>query len=68
MRKSHSIAPPKRLLRWKKATPRAATSSGFDADSNHDHYDEPVDVRWLCHCHHTRLHDYGGDMFPVRTA
>jgi hypothetical protein len=24
-------------------------------------------VRWLCRRHHTRLHHYGEDMFPIRT-
>jgi hypothetical protein len=35
-------------------------------DAHHDHYDEPLRVRWLCRRHHTRLHHYGEDMFPVR--
>jgi hypothetical protein len=25
-------------------------------------------VRWLCRLHHTRLHHYGEDMFPIRDA
>lgn len=35
-------------------------------DAHHDQYDEPLRVRWLCRRHHTRLHHYGEDMFPVR--
>lgn len=35
-------------------------------DAHHDHYDEPLLVRWMCRRHHTRLHHYGEDMFPVR--
>lgn len=35
-------------------------------DAHHDQYDEPLKVRWLCRRHHTRLHRYGEDMFPVR--
>ena len=26
---------------------------------------EPLKVRWLCRRHHTRLHHYGEDMFPL---
>jgi hypothetical protein len=41
---------------------------GIEAvDAHHDQYDEPLAVRWLCRRHHTRLHHYGEDMFPVRT-
>jgi hypothetical protein len=25
-------------------------------------------VRWLCRRHHTRLHHYGEDMFPIRNT
>jgi hypothetical protein len=40
---------------------------GIEAvDAHHDQYDEPLKVRWLCRRHHTRLHHYGEDMFPVR--
>lgn len=35
-------------------------------DAHHDRYDEPLNVRWLCRCHHIKLHHYGEDMFPVR--
>lgn len=35
-------------------------------DAHHDHYEKPLRVRWLCRRHHTRLHHYGEDMFPVR--
>lgn len=34
-------------------------------DAHHDHYDKPLNVRWLCRRHHTKLHFYGEDMFPV---
>ncbi len=34
-------------------------------DAHHDRYDEPLNVRWLCRCHHVRLHQGGEDMFPV---
>jgi hypothetical protein len=37
-------------------------------DAHHDQYDEPLCVRWLCRRHHTRLHHYGEDMFPVRNS
>ncbi|MBO9134984.1 MULTISPECIES: hypothetical protein [Rhizobium] len=41
---------------------------GHDAvDAHHDEYDEPLRVRWLCRRHHTRLHRYGEDMFPLRS-
>lgn len=30
-----------------------------DVDAHHDQYDEPLEVRWLCRRHHTRLHHYG---------
>lgn len=42
---------------------------GIEAvDAHHDQYDEPLKVRWLCRRHHTRLHHYGEDMFPIRDA
>lgn len=42
---------------------------GIEAvDAHHDQYDEPLRVRWLCRRHHTRLHHYGEDMFPIRNA
>ena len=42
---------------------------GIEAvDAHHDRYDEPLQVRWLCRQHHTRLHHYGEDMFPVKSA
>ncbi|WP_281517596.1 hypothetical protein [Ferranicluibacter rubi] len=42
---------------------------GIDTvDAHHDQYDDPLDVRWLCRRHYTRLHHYGEDMFPVRTV
>ena len=34
-------------------------------DAHHDHYDEPLAVRWLCRRHHVKLHHYGEDMFPI---
>lgn len=34
-------------------------------DAHHDHYDQPLNVRWLCRRHHTRLHRFGEDMFPL---
>lgn len=39
-----------------------------DVDAHHDHYENPLHVRWLCRQHHTRLHHYGEDMFPVGAA
>ena len=35
-------------------------------DAHHDQYEQPLMVRWLWRLHHTRLHYYGEDMFPVR--
>ncbi|KAA0689478.1 hypothetical protein DTW90_31375 [Neorhizobium sp. P12A] len=37
-------------------------------DAHQDQYDEPLQVRWLCRRHHTRLHHYGEDMFLVRRS
>ena len=34
-------------------------------DAHHDHYDQPLAVRWLCRTHHVKLHHYGEDMFPI---
>lgn len=34
-------------------------------DAHHDRYDEPLSVRWLCRRHHSMLHSYGEDMFPL---
>ncbi|MEE2859663.1 MAG: hypothetical protein ACU0DH_05990 [Paracoccus sp. (in: a-proteobacteria)] len=34
-------------------------------DAHHDRYEEPLNVRWLCRRHHTKLHYYGEDMFPI---
>lgn len=39
-----------------------------NVDAHHDHYDDPLEVRWLCRRHHTRLHHYGEDMFPLRST
>lgn len=40
---------------------------GIDAvDAQHDQYEDPLTVRWLCRRHHTSLHHYGEDMFPIR--
>jgi hypothetical protein len=39
-----------------------------NVDAHHDQYDDPLDVRWLCRRHHTRLHHYGEDMFPLRSS
>jgi ribosomal protein S27AE len=39
---------------------------GGAVDAHHDRYDEPLKVRWLCRLHHTRLHNRGEDMFPIR--
>ncbi|RJE78486.1 hypothetical protein DWB67_17445 [Paracoccus sp. JM45] len=36
-------------------------------DAHHDHYDEPLNVRWLCRRHHIQLHFYGEDMFPLQS-
>lgn len=36
-------------------------------DAHHDHYDQPLNVRWLCRRHHIKLHFYGEDMFPVHS-
>ena len=42
---------------------------GIEAvDAHHDQYDEPLHVRWLCRRHHTRLHHYGEDMFPIKST
>ena len=42
---------------------------GIEAvDAHHDQYDNPLQVRWLCRRHHTRLHHYGEDMFPMRSV
>jgi len=47
--------------------PIACEVCGVEAvDAHHDQYDEPLRVRWLCRRHHTRLHHYGEDMFPIR--
>ncbi|WP_246699128.1 hypothetical protein [Rhizobium sp. BK491] len=41
---------------------------GIEAvDAHHDQYEQPLQVRWLCRRHHTRLHHYGEDMFPIRS-
>ena len=32
-------------------------------DAHHERYDAPLDVRWLCRCHHVRLHRGGEDLF-----
>lgn len=32
-------------------------------DAHHDDYDAPLQVRWLCRQHHTRLHKGGEDLF-----
>lgn len=37
-------------------------------DAHHDRYDEPLRVRWLCRCHHARLHHGGEDMFALEPA
>lgn len=61
------------------AVQRAVKAGGLDkescevcgveaVDAHHDQYDEPLRVRWLCRRHHTRLHHYGEDMFPVRIS
>ena len=36
-------------------------------DAHHDDYRKPLEVRWLCRRHHTRVHLTGcdGDFFPV---
>ena len=34
---------------------------GETVDAHHDQYDEPLNVRWLCRRHHTRLHHYCED-------
>lgn len=43
--------------------------SGIEAvDAHHDQYDEPLKMRWLCRRHHSRLYQYGEDMFPIRSV
>lgn len=37
-------------------------------DAHHDDYSKPLDVRWLCRRHHTRLHAGGEDLFPERKS
>lgn len=37
-------------------------------DAHHDHYEEPLNVRWLCRSHHVKLHHFGEDMFPVSAS
>jgi hypothetical protein len=32
-------------------------------DGHHDDYSKPLEVRWLCRQHHTRLHNGGEDVF-----
>ena len=32
-------------------------------DAHHECYTAPLDVRWLCRCHHVRLHRGGEDLF-----
>ena len=32
-------------------------------DAHHACYAAPLDVRWLCRCHHVRLHRGGEDLF-----
>lgn len=32
-------------------------------DAHHDDYSAPLQVRWLCRQHHTRLHNGGEDLF-----
>ena len=45
---------------------QACEVCGVEAvDAHHDQYDAPLKVRWLCRRHHTRLHRYGEDMFPL---
>lgn len=38
---------------------------GENTDAHHDRYDRPLEVRWLCRQHHTRLHSGGEDLFPM---
>lgn len=39
-----------------------------NVDAHHDDYDRPLDVRWLCRRHHTRLHAGGEDLFRAGTT
>lgn len=32
-------------------------------DAHHDDYNAPLEVRWLCRQHHTKLHNAGEDLF-----
>ena len=34
-------------------------------DAHHACYAAPLDVRWLCRCHHVRLHRGGEDLFAT---
>lgn len=47
---------------------RCEVCGAAKVDAHHDHYDRPLEVRWLCRRHHTRLHCFGEDMFPMATA
>lgn len=45
-------------------TPMACIICGAAAEAHHEHYDEPLNVTWLCRFHHRRHHDKGpGDLF-----
>ena len=37
-------------------------------DAHHECYEAPLDVRWLCRCHHVRLHRGGEDLFGGRNG
>jgi hypothetical protein len=37
-------------------------------DGHHDDYSRPLEIRWLCRRHHTRLHNGGEDMFAERKS
>lgn len=41
----------------------ASEADGVRIDAHHDDYRKPLNVRWLCRTHHSRLHKCGEDLF-----